>query len=111
MRRHSTGMMVGGIIMTSIAPVALLVAAVANNEQNSCELGLNDFDGDGFGTGDTRDCDSYDSRIYGGLILGLALAGAGIPLIVIGAKKEPVTASMTPWVTAKSAGLGLRIDM
>ena len=97
-------MMVGGIIMTSLAPVALLVAAAANNEQTSCELGL--IVGDNTGR-----CDDYDTRIYGGLVLGVALAGAGIPLIVIGAKKEPVTARLTPWATAKSAGLGLRIDM
>jgi hypothetical protein len=105
-------MMVGGIVMTALAPVALLVAAAANNEQTYCELGIGDFDDDAFGVDDNVDsCDDYDKTIYGGLISAAVLAGVGIPLIVIGAKKEPVTARIMPWATAKSAGFGLRVDM
>jgi hypothetical protein len=44
------------------------------------------------------------------------LLGVGIPLLVIGAKKEPVEedvakATITPWLTPNAAGVGLRIDM
>jgi hypothetical protein len=111
-RRHSTGMMVGGIVMVSFTPIALLVAAVANAQQTTCELGSYDYDGvsGGFSTG--GDCDDYDPTIYGGLLSAAVLAGVGIPMIVIGGKKEPVaTARITPWATAKSAGFGLRVDM
>jgi hypothetical protein len=115
LRRHSTGMFVSGIVMASMAPIALLVAAVANNEQTACERGLASLDfGDGsIDTYDGVDCSSYDGRIYGGLISGAVLAGVGIPLIIIGGKKEPVaaTATITPWATPRAAGLGLRVEM
>jgi hypothetical protein len=112
MRRHSTGMMAGGIVMVSFVPVALLVAWVANLEQHSCE-------GDGFlsidgseSRGAGVNCGRFDPTIYGGLITAAALAGAGIPMIVIGGKKEPVgLARVTPWATAHSLGLGLRLDL
>jgi hypothetical protein len=115
-RRHSTGMMVGGIVMVSFTPIALLVAAVANAQQSVCETNYA-FDSSSNGIYGSvsygNDCDEYDPTIYGGLISAAVLAGVGIPLIVIGAKKEPVpvTATLSPWATARSAGVGLRIDM
>lgn len=114
-RRHSTGMMVGGIVMVSFVPVALIAAAVANNKQNACETGgvSFNFDDEGIQTYDGVDCSTYDKTIYGGLISAVVLAGVGIPLIVIGGKKEPAaaTATITPWATPRAAGLGLRVDM
>jgi hypothetical protein len=102
-------MMVGGIVMVSFVPIALLVAAVADAEQTACERGSYDYlNGQvTYGT----NCDEYDPTIYGGLISAVALAGVGIPMIVIGGKKETVTARITPWATARAAGVGLRIDM
>lgn len=106
-------MMVGGIVMVSFTPIALLVAAVANAQQTSCELGntyyssSSSFDASLY----SDDCDEYDPTIYGGLISAAVLAGVGIPLIVIGGKKELVTARVSPWATARSAGVGLRIDL
>lgn len=105
MQRHSTGMMVGGIVMVSLAPVALLVSGFARLGKVIC-----DADND-------RGCDQdYDPTIYGALLTGVALVGVGIPLIVIGAKKEPIeaaeaTATISPWATPNGAGIGLRIDM
>jgi hypothetical protein len=111
MQRHSTGMMVGGIVMTSLAPFALIVSLVADLEQNSCEGGF-------FGeptldsNGRYRDCSSYDRAIYGGLLVGGGLLAAGIPMIVIGAKKEPVaTATVRGWIGNGGGGLGLRVDL
>jgi hypothetical protein len=106
-------MMVGGIIMVSFSPIALLAAAIANAEQNACESHGYYFDGSGVTTYDDDDCSAYDKTIYGGLIGGLALAGAGIPLIVIGGKKEPATstATISPWVAPQAAGVGLRLEM
>jgi serine protease Do len=111
MRRHSTGMMAGGIVMTSFAPIAFLVAAVANAEQTACESTGYSYQY----SVSSESCGDYDSTIYGGVFAGLVLAGVGIPLIVVGAKKVPkepaATARITPWATPRAAGVGLRIDM
>ncbi len=105
MQRHSTGMMVGGIVMVSLAPVALVVAGVARLGKGICDID------------DERGCDDdYDPTIYGSLLTGVVLLGVGIPLLVVGAKKEPVEedvarATITPWLTSNAAGVGLRVDM
>jgi hypothetical protein len=104
MERHSTGMMVGGIVMVSLAPIAFLTAGIARLGKGIC-----DVDND-------AGCDEdYDPTIYGGLLTGVALIGVGIPLLVIGAKKEPVemppTATISPWATPEAAGVSLRIDL
>jgi hypothetical protein len=110
MVRHSSGMMAGGIVMVSFVPIALLAAMVANLEQTACETG-NYYSTDGFSAMGS-DCGRFDKTIYGGLFGAAALAGAGIPLIVIGGKKEPVgTAQLAPWASPHGAGLGLRVDL
>jgi S1-C subfamily serine protease len=108
-KRRSMGMMVGGIVMVSFAPVALIVAGVAHETKNACESS------DG-GRGGNYDCHSYDATIYGGLLSAVGLAGVGIPLIVVGGKKVPlkeghVVAGITPWATPRAAGVGLRLDL
>ena len=111
MQRHSTGMMAGGIVMVSFVPIALLAALVANSEQTSCENGYY-FSLDGSSSGRGVNCDRFDATIYGGLLGAAVLAGVGIPLIVIGGKKEPVgTAQLAPWATPHGAGLGLRVNL
>jgi hypothetical protein len=107
MRRHSTGMMTGGIVMVSLAPVAFLVSGIAALGKGLCNVGTEDrFDS----------CDDYDPTIYGSLIVGFGLLGGGIPLIVIGAKKEPVgnstpAATLSPWASPSAAGLSLRLNL
>ena len=107
MVRHSKGMMVGGIVMTSLAPVAVAVASLAWLGETFCNVDDNL-------AGPQRRC-GYDSVIYGSLLTGAALIAVGVPLIVIGAKKEPAdpdaTATITPWATRTSLGVGLRISM
>jgi hypothetical protein len=112
MRRHSTGMMAGGIVMVSFVPIALLAAWVADLEQGACE-GSTFFSVDGSESrGSGTNCGRFDATIYGGLIGAGVLAGVGIPLIVIGGKKEPAAfARVAPWATPQSVGLGLRIDL
>lgn len=113
-QRHSTGMMAGGIVMVSLAPVALLVSGVAAIGKGVCNVGNDDpFDS----------CDDrYDATIYGALASAFVLVGVGVPLIVIGAKKEPVddsnataassgTATVSPWATPSAAGVTLRLDL
>lgn len=108
MHRHSTGMMVGGIVMVSFAPIALLVAGTAAVGRGLCGIDT--------GGESSSSCNGYEPFIYGGLLSALALAGAGVPLIVIGAAKEPVdpsslNASIAPWATQTSAGLSLRLTL
>ena len=111
MQRHSKGMMAGGIVMVSFVPIALLAALVANSQQSSCESGYY-LSLEGATRGPGLNCERYDATIYGGLLSAAVLAGVGIPLIVIGGKKEPVgTAQLAPWATPHSAGLKLRLDL
>jgi hypothetical protein len=110
MQRHSTGMLAGGIVMLSLVPVALLAALVADSEQSACRggtyLSTNGVVTQGSG------CGAYDKTIYGGVIIGLALMGGGIPLVIIGGKKEPVgTLQVTPWATRNAGGLALHVDL
>ncbi len=104
--RHSKGMMVGGIVMVSLSPVALLIAGVAGLSKGLC----------GIDKPDNYDCTQYDPTIYGSLLSALVLVGVGVPLIVIGATKEPATeasasATVGPWATPTAAGIGLRLEM
>lgn len=111
-KRHSTGMMAGGIVMVSFVPIALMVALVADLQQSACENG-------GYYTLDSTrnsntNCGRFDPSIYGGLISGVVLLGAGIPMIVIGSKREPLgggSVGLAPWATPDAAGLRLRLDM
>jgi hypothetical protein len=118
MERHSKGMMAGGIVMTSLSPVALLVAAFGSLGKSLCEVDNGDAAYNGSSASVSyryKDCSSYDTTIYGGLISAVVLVGVGVPLIVIGAKKEPVdpgaTATLQPWAAPSTAGLSLRVDL
>jgi hypothetical protein len=105
-------MMVGGIVMVSFVPIALLVSLVANAEQSACESSDYYYDGSSFSTYGGTDCDKYDKTIYGGAIVAVGLLGAGVPMIVIGAKREPAAvARVTPWATPHAAGFKLRVDL
>lgn len=85
-KRHSTAMMVSGIVLTSLAPMGFLAGTVG-------ALGS-------------------DSGLFvGGYVTGGVLAGIGIPLIVIGGKREPLSARLTPWVSPHSGGLCLGFQL
>jgi hypothetical protein len=86
-------MLVGGIVMTAGAGLALLVGAAVSNEQSS-SCG--------------RDC----VTMYGAFISSAVLAGVGIPLIVIGGRKErTAAATLAPWLSGRSGGLQLRVEL
>ena len=110
-QRHSTGMMVTGIVMVSFVPVALLAAWVADLEQTSCERGgYYSITTDTVSRG--TNCGRFDATIYGGLISAGVLMGVGVPMIIIGGKKEPLaTARLSPWATPRAGGLSLRLDL
>jgi len=87
-------MFVGGIVMASLAPVSMWVTAF-----NFL------FCGGETSSGCTK-------NVVTGLVLTGALLGAGIPMIVIGARRDPVaSARVMPWVAPHSGGLGLRFDL
>jgi hypothetical protein len=110
-------MLAGGIVMVSFAPIALLVAGVATTQQSQCERGGEYRRGyDDSGVYQTVrlppvGCDDYDKTIYASLVSAVVLGGGGITFIIVGSKKVPVTGRITPWTTANSAGLGLRVDL
>ena len=106
-------MMVGGIVMVSFSPIALIAASIASAEQRACESSDYYFDGTTVTTDGAKNCSAYDKTIYGGVIVGLALLGAGLPMVVIGGKKVPAepTATLTPWAMPTAAGLRLRLEM
>jgi hypothetical protein len=80
-------MMAGGIVLTAFAPIGLLVgAAGALSGQGNVFAG-------GFGAA-------------------IVFAGVGVPLMVIGARREPdPTAQFIPWVAPKAAGLGFVLKL
>ena len=87
-------MFVSGIVITSLAPVGMIVTGFGM----MCGL-----------TEGSKDCGSL---LLGGLAATGVLLGVGLPLLLIGAHREPVaTARVMPWVTPHGAGLGLRFDL
>lgn len=105
LQRHSTGMMVGGIVMVALAPAALVVSGFTALIKVACRAD---------DTRSRRHCDdSYDPVIYGALLSSVVLVGVGVPLLVVGAKREPVpaTATLSPFLTPGGGGLGLRLDL
>jgi len=103
MVRHSPVMMAAGIVMMPLAIGALFVAASNAGHAGSCD-----------GSPSSQSCDNEgvkDAALY----TAVGLVAVGIPLIIIGAKKEPAkpnaTASFTPWATPTCVGVRLRISL
>ena len=90
-------MVVTGIVITSLAPVGFIVMGAGL----FCEL-----------SEDNSSSKHCSAPIFGGLATMGVLLGVGIPLIVVGKGRDPVvSARLTPWVTPRSAGIGLRFEM
>jgi len=106
MRRHSKGMMVGGIVMTSVGGISLFVSGLMAIGSVLCNTGNIHNERERY-----DEC-NYTVAIYTPLGIGLGLIAAGIPTLVIGAKSEPVgVVRLTPWATPQSGGLSLRLDL
>ncbi|WP_437594847.1 hypothetical protein [Sorangium sp. So ce1000] len=89
-KRRSKGMMVTGIVLTSIGTVALLGGGLVLASSCSGDgCGYDDTSGDPF-----SDDVSYEDDTTGAgvalVVSGLVLAGVGIPLAIIGGRKVPV---------------------
>ena len=90
------GMMAAGIVLTSAAPIVLVVGALSSTCNRRYE----------------ESCEGSQQRMLAFLIGTAALLGVGIPLIVIGAKRVPAgRVSALPWVAPHNAGLQLRLDL
>jgi hypothetical protein len=97
---RSPGMLVGGVVLTSLAPIVFFWG-VANT---TCTQHDSDLSGGG--------CNDNDDRMLAVGLTSLVLLGVGIPLIVVGGKRTPATrVSLGPWVSPRQAGLQLRLDM
>jgi len=91
-KRHSSSMMVGGIVLTSLSAIPFTVAMLG-----TVSCGENVCDG--------------ASYFFGGMAVTAVLLGVGIPMITIGAKREPGSAKLAPWIAPHAAGFGLALDL
>jgi hypothetical protein len=96
-----------GIVMTSVGPLLLAVAAL-NHSHEGCADGRDPTE---------VDCETRtEPSTYALAISGAVFIGGGIPLIVYGAKRVPAAppvprASVVPWATPTAAGLRLRLEL
>jgi hypothetical protein len=111
---------VGGIIMASVGPVALIAALVAKGAQESCDQRLtSDYPSHVLPPSEryrVKECDSYSVPMYTLGIAGAVITTVGIPLIVYGAKRVPADSSRArlqflPWAGRESGGVRLRLDL
>lgn len=119
-KRRSRNAMVGGIVMVSVGPIALLAALAAKNAQETCDASLDrDYPDHRLPPSERyreAECNDYSVPLYLFGIGGAVLTAAGIPLIIYGAKSlpsDPPRASLRvlPWAGPTSSGLRLRLDL
>ncbi len=109
--RRSPGMMTAGIIVTSAAPVVLVAGVLAStNALDGCRASV----ATGYSVDSYQECDQESAhRIYAVLAVSAVMLGAGIPMIIIGAKKVPNTpadnALLLPYAAPGRAGLTLHV--
>jgi hypothetical protein len=105
---HSPAMMGVGVLSVAVGGVGFLSAVGAFFAGMGCGMG-------NIGSLGSSGCGKYESRLVGGLVTAVVLTGVGVPLIVIGNRKEPASpekfATALPWVGPRSAGLSLRLDL
>ena len=95
-RIHSTGMLVSGIVITSLAPIVFYAGVLST--AGGCDNG-------------GSSCDN-DDRLLVVTLATLALLGVGIPLIVTGARREPVAqVRVSPLLSPQLAGLQLHLEL
>jgi hypothetical protein len=119
-KRRSRNAMIGGIVMVSVGPIALLGALAAKNAQETCDATLDrDYPDHRLPPSEhyrEDECNDYSVPLYLFGIGGAVLTAAGIPLIIYGAKSlstSPPRASLRvlPWAGPTSSGLRLRLDL
>jgi hypothetical protein len=104
MKRRSTGLMAGGIVVTSLGALTALAGGIVYAGATKYELvdcGIPDVS---CATAERRDDSAQQTAGMITMIGGIAMIGAGIPMIIIGAKKVPVTTAQVQ-VGPRSVGL------
>lgn len=92
-RIGNPGLMVGGIVLAAAAPVVLAVGVVTNPDCADPPCGIG-------------------GRVALFSLIALGMVGAGVPMIVIGAKRVPVrTLEVTPVLGPQHAGLQLQLRL
>ncbi|WP_437519845.1 hypothetical protein WME79_25260 [Sorangium sp. So ce726] len=84
-KRRSKGMMVTGIVLTSLGTVAVLGGGLVIASTTSCS-----GDSCGYDSSSVYEEEDTDGAGVGLVVSGLILAGVGIPLAIIGGRKVPV---------------------
>lgn len=114
--RRRTGLMVTGIVMASVGVGALIGALTLGVLKSTCRRDLDekypDRVVDAAGLAEVESCKSYDDPLLMLTAGGLVLTGAGLPMLIVGAKKIPVyQARVSPWLTPRSGGLILQLSL
>jgi len=117
--RRDKPMMVSGIILVAVAPLALLGAVMAGMDYSGCRYGLDKRLRDGTLPVATRDeverCEERETAAWLLGVGGALLIAGGIPMIIIGGKRAPATqstrAALAPWASRSAVGLRLRLDL
>lgn len=103
-------MMAAGIVMVSISPIPLFAGMIYSLGGTVCRGSDRAIDGEG-----DDDCGHYRTAALVYTFTSLALVGAGVPLIVIGAKRVPAKQSwqtaILPYATPDGVGIGMRLTM
>jgi hypothetical protein len=98
-RIGNPALMVGGIVLASAAPIVLVAGLLSSP---SCS---------GPGVSPSGTCDD-GLRIVTFSLISLAMIGAAVPMIVIGAKRVPVrTVAVGPLLAPRLAGLQLQLRL
>jgi hypothetical protein len=111
--RRRTGLLVTGIVMSSVGVGTLIGALAVGVVKATCNR---DFDEMRLAStaDELDDCTSYDNPLLLLTAGGLVLTGAGVPLLIMGAKKVPVQAArvgVSPWLGPRSGGLTLHVAL
>ena len=103
-RRRSSGLMIGGIVMTSLGTASLATALGLTLAQIDCD-----------DDEERARCQAFDTAALATLLGGFGLTSAGVPMMLYGGKKVPVApaggAAIVPWLTPNAAGLRLSVRL
>lgn len=118
-RPRSKAALTTGIVMVSVAPIALLGALAASNAQERCDDELQaQYPGRILPTSEqyrAERCDGYSLPLYLLGIGGAVLGAVGIPLLIYGAPRVPTDSGarvqVTPWANTQAGGVRLRLAL
>jgi hypothetical protein len=113
--RFSTPLMVSGIAVTAAAPVVFVLGAIlSKSTYNDCVAGISHTNASFRDLEVVQDCDdAHTNRLYVLAGAAVVMAGAGVPMIIVGAHKvrdQPTPrALLLPYAGPQRAGLTLHV--